>query len=549
MLYIIFYFYKMEETIQIYNEIYDFWFNNQSYWFVCPTEFDNLITHKYKRILLDQLQDNNLYVYPKHQKIIFTKILLCDQFSRHIFRNNKENITLYDIKANELFTKYNILNHIENYETPEERCFLLMPLRHSFKLKNIYICLNYIQKWIQDHYHKIYERFIKASCRKIYELNKENIIHYDSSSSNINFNYNNIFDKKSYQTLDNLQIIKKQNKIKQIFEKNMKKYIKNSVLHITLSISGGVDSCVCLYLLYDYLESKKNQQNNFQFQINAFMVNYSNRTEQDIEKEFVSDFCNKLKIPFYIRNITELNRTTIKDRSFYEKYTKNIRYDCYKNLGDVIILGHNLDDCMENIINNIKKSINYNNLKGMEIFQQENENEISIFRPLLEVKKEEILEFAHEHNIPYVYDSTSSTCERGKIRDQFIPFINNYDKNIYKGLIELSNNYYEIYKIYENVFPKIIFENENENKKINIENLNIYFFDYWKRIFSYICKKIEIPYIKNKSIHNFIMNIKKQKCMFIILSKELKIKNTLLNFEITMLFPVINDKIKKDLNN
>ena len=181
----------------------------------------------------------------------------------------------------------------------------------------------------------------------------------------------------------------------------------------------------------------------------------------------------------------------------------------------------------------------------MEIFQQENENEISIFRPLLEVKKEEILEFAHEHNIPYVYDSTSSTCERGKIRDQFIPFINNYDKNIYKGLIELSNNYYEIYKIYENVFPKIIFENKN----IIIENLNIYFFDYWKRIFSYVCKKIEIPYIKNKSIHNFIMNIKKQKCMFIILSKELKIKNTLLNFEITMILAVINDKIKKDLNN
>ena len=37
----------------------------------------------------------------------------------------------------------------------------------------------------------------------------------------------------------------------------------------------------------------------------------------------------------------------------------------------------------------------------------------------------------------------------------------NYDKNIYSGLIEVSNNYYEIYKIYENVFPKITFENKN----------------------------------------------------------------------------------------
>ena len=62
---------------------------------------------------------------------------------------------------------------------------------------------------------------------------------------------------------------------------------------------------------------------------------------ENIEKEFVKDYCNKLHIPFYVRDITELNRSTLKDRAFYEQYTKNIRYDCYKNLGDIIILGHN----------------------------------------------------------------------------------------------------------------------------------------------------------------------------------------------------------------
>ena len=31
----------------MYNEIYNFWFINQTYWFGCPPEFDNLIIQKY----------------------------------------------------------------------------------------------------------------------------------------------------------------------------------------------------------------------------------------------------------------------------------------------------------------------------------------------------------------------------------------------------------------------------------------------------------------------------------------------------------------------
>ena len=178
----------------MYNEIYNFWFDNQTYWFGCPPEFDNLIIQKYKSFLLDQLNDIFIYQYPIHQKIIFVKILLYDQLSRHIFRNEKENIKICDVKANQLFIQYDILKHIEIYEKPEERCFLLMPLRHSFELKNIYTCLDLVNKWIQEHYHKMYERFIKASCKKIYELNKEKIIHYNISNHNSNILYENIIE-------------------------------------------------------------------------------------------------------------------------------------------------------------------------------------------------------------------------------------------------------------------------------------------------------------------------------------------------------------------
>jgi len=218
---------------------------------------------------------------------------------------------------------------------------------------------------------------------------------------------------------------------------------------VTVSISGGVDSCVCLYLLHHLYHHFPHIQDKIIIQ--AFMVNYGNRHQQSIEQEYVQALCQSLNIPFYVRHINELTRTSIKDRTFYETYTKNIRYDCYHNVSDIIILGHNLDDCMENIINNIKKNINYENLKGMSILQED--NQLHIFRPLLDIKKDTILGFAPRTLIyPFVYDSTSKECERGKnsrSNDSFFKSI--LDKNIYQGLIQLSNNYYEFIKFTKSI--------------------------------------------------------------------------------------------------
>ena len=538
----------------IIHDIYNFWFQHSHYWFGCPSSFDLCIQETYQNYVEEiqnhQVSSTFIKEFESHKKEIFVHILVCDQFSRHIFRQYPNKITLFDQKALYFFEKYQILSNIHHYELPEERCFLLMPLRHTFQLANIYTCLHLVNQWISDHYHKMYERFIKASCKKIYELNKEKIICISAAqtSQSIVFQFNSsILDPISCPTLSKLCPITKKNKLMQHFENQCKSFLfsiitssqqnnNNHKYKVTVSISGGVDSCVCLYLLHHFYHHYPLIKNKIIIQ--AFMVNYGNRPQQSLEQEYVQALCQYLNIPFYVRQINELSRNSIKDRAFYETYTKNIRYDCYHNISDIIILGHNLDDCMENIINNIKKNINYENLKGMNILQED--NKLQIFRPLLNIKKDTILAFAHEHNIPFVYDSTSKECERGKIRDQMIPFLNQFDKNIYEGLIQLSNNYYEIYKIYEKVFPKIIYPSldnyptQSLSSPILIEQQSIYFFDYWKRVFSNICKTLRIPYIKNKSIHNFLRNIQRNKYIRIILSKHLYIQQKSKYFEIIL---------------
>ena len=530
----------------IIHDIYNFWFQHSHYWFGCPSSFDLCIQETYKNYVEEiqhhQVSSSFIEQFNHHKKEIFIHILVCDQFSRHIFRQQPTKIALFDQKALYFFEKYQILSNIHHYELPEERCFLLMPLRHTFQLTHIYTCLHLVNQWISEHYHKMYERFIKASCKKIYELNKEKILFVPSPIPNLISFDSSILDPISCPTLSKLCPISKKNKLIQHFENQCKTFLfplitsnnhnnncnNNLKYRVTVSISGGVDSCVCLYLLHHFYHHYPEMQNKITIQ--AFMVNYENRHQQSLEQEYVQALCQTLNIPFYVRHINELSRTTIKDRSFYETYTKNIRYDCYHNVSDIIILGHNLDDCMGNIINNIKKNINYENLKGMSILQED--NQLRIFRPLLDIKKDTILAFSQEHNLPFVYDSTSKECERGKIRDQMIPFLNQFDKNIYQGLIQLSNNYYEIYKIYEKVFPKITYPTLSLSNPILIEQQSIFFFDYWKRVFSHVCKTLHIPYIKNKSTHNFLRNIQRNKHIIIILSKHLYIQQKADYFEI-----------------
>ena len=59
------------------------------------------------------------------------------------------------------------------------------------------------------------------------------------------------------------------------------------------------------------------------------------------------------------------------DRDIYEDITKKIRFDMYKKICEkhncVIALGHNKDDCIENIFANIAKQQKMIILKGMKI--------------------------------------------------------------------------------------------------------------------------------------------------------------------------------------
>lgn len=454
------------------NELVNFWFSNPKLWFNCTVDDDKMIKDKYESLLLNQKE----YSFDKEN--LLGLILLNDQISRHVFRNNKTETKIYDTKAFSFSCM--LLGEIENYK-PEERCFILMPLRHTFSEIYLSICLEYVNKWRKENDLNIYTRFYQATITSLSTINNQR----ETLFTENNDFADNILDEKSTHKIEFIDKNITEEKIFIEFKKNMDKVKIND--NIILSISGGVDSMVCSYLLYYYSKNVK-----------CVTINYNNREDQYNEIKMVNKWLKQLNMEHHVRTINEIKRTRDSDREFYERITRNIRFNTYKKFGTNVILGHNRDDSLENIFSNIKKKISYDNLFGMDYVSTE--QDVTILRPLLNITKAEILFFANKYNIPFVQDSTPKWSERGKMRDILIPQINNFDKDIIDGLVCMVNNFKEIYSIYHTFIPKITF---NTNSCF-VEDNKIYFFDYWKNILTQIAKYYGLQYVKNKSIQNML---------------------------------------------
>ena len=443
-------------------ELKNWWFDNQKIWFDSNNFDDIEITNKFEHLFIIEYNENEI-IKDINQGIGF--IILNDQITHHIKRIKNYNNEFIQNKLKK------IINFVENFYCIHksnlsgfEFCFVLLPLRHTniFE-KQIYVIEETWNKIIEINkiielnkksnnfkefeLIKKYKKYIKISYQKI-NINNKIYKSYNTTDIDIHKNiedfikiYNDILDPNciEYKYNSNSNYINFNYSCKII--KECEKIKKEKLKNIILSISGGVDSIVLSYILYKM---------NIDFTM--IHINYNNRNEIcNKEKEMLKIWSTFIKKDLYIRDILEINREKCMNndlRNIYEEYTKNIRFQSYidisnlKNWKDnwIVLLGHNNDDCFENILTNITNKTKYENLKGMEYKSTINFREqICFVRPLINIKKSEIYEYAHLNNIPYFIDSTPKWSQRGKIRDLVKPVLVNWNKSSIEGFNELTN--------------------------------------------------------------------------------------------------------------
>ena len=176
----------------------------------------------------------------------------------------------------------------------------------------------------------------------------------------------------------------------------------------------------------------------------------------------------------------------------------------------IIALGHNRDDCIENIFTNIIRNKNYDILKGMRLLGSE--NDVNILRPMLDISKSDIYKLANQFKLPYLYDSTPDWSERGKLRDNLIPSINNFNSRIIPGLEKLAEQIDSMNIIYEEHIKSMVSFSDSDIYlcKFN-EKIFSYDYNFFNRVMSYVCKEKKMAYFTQKSLEYLYKNQRKDR--------------------------------------
>jgi len=491
-------------------DLINFWFNHEDLWFNAKPQDDELIKQQFKHLITDELDIDSVIEMCDLNNLL-TYILIYDQIIRHVYRGDNEKIKLLSKYALKL-SLFIIESKMDQYFTPAERCFVLMPLRHTFNLEYLNRALDKIKEYRQESDSKYYIRFYKATILSMSTIKAKLVIPEPINDLITDNQILPTLDPECVKNLNYILNIEKTESIYKAFKTTLSKLV--NLREITLSLSGGVDSMISSFILYHL------SHNQTRFKIIAITIDYGNREDHQYEVEFVKRWCKLLNITHYVRRITELKRVRTYDRDIYEKLTRKIRFDMYRIFNNPVILGHNQGDCLENIINNIKKSRSNNNLRGMSELTQE--NDVLLVRPMLDVSKIAIKAFAKKYHIPHLPNSTPPWSERGEVRDELLPFINKFDPAIIPGLLDMADNMKQMYQIYEqNIIDGFIKKIQKTGDQIIIpldENAKEkhYGFIFWKDVIKHM--NLIIP--SNKSIEALVIRIEKNQYGVIKLTKE-----------------------------
>ncbi len=511
-------------------DVLDFWFggnqreNYRDKWFPGngqrQVSIDLEIYTRFNHLLVAALA-GELESWKDSTESILALIVVLDQFSRHIYRylgfdsNSKDrlNADTMALSLSQLIAKppSTLLNDNDESSvlysmSTAKFIFSLMPFRHSATVANLEFVLKIMETYTSccidpDPWDaELVSRFQKQTLRRLQHLQDRKSA--AEAESILAFEYADVGEELVDAMMKNQLVL------------SVLKFLKtynDAGATVAISLSGGVDSMVIAKILQ--LLSHDENNKGILGSVIAIHIDYANREESADEADYVEWFCKKIGIQFIKRIVDEVTRG-VTDRSEYERISRDIRYNFYKEVlaqysCKGVIFGHHQGDVQENVLSNIMRGSSCLSLSGMEMIGST--NGVHVWRPLLIHSKEQIYDFAHMYGVPYFRDTTPTWSTRGKLRNHLIPLlVDMYGLGCLNNLSSLAQESDSSRTMVEKTIYAPLWDTVVRDKcGLNVNILP--FLDqprcFWREILKRLMHSLGMSMVRDKSVVGFVERI------------------------------------------
>lgn len=227
---------------------------------------------------------------------------------------------------------------------------------------------------------------------------------------------------------------------------------------------GGVDSMVLTHVLSKLGYCIVLAHCNFQLR--------DKDSEED--QKFLKAFAKKNQLKIYTKKFktTEISK---KKKQSIQEVARDLRYNWLESIRvkytcDFIATAHHLDDNIETLVFKLAKGTGIKGLRG--ILPKNGK----IVRPLLEISKAEIFEYAQKHEISFREDSSNKTLkyDRNRIRQKVVPELLKVNQGLFSTMQFHFEKFRNIDQFHENVinqYRKKLFHYKNKDIFIALSQL------------------------------------------------------------------------------
>lgn len=185
--------------------------------------------------------------------------------------------------------------------------------------------------------------------------------------------------------------------------------------HVALALSGGADSVALLDILAPLRAS-------LHFHLSALHVNHQISPNAARWAEFCAGLCAGCDVPFAAVKVDVAHRRG----ESLEAQARDARYRVFaEQHADFIVLAQHLDDQAETLLLQLLRGAGAKGLSAMGELQARGEGQGSMVRPLLDVSRRTILDYAALRGLKWVEDESNADIafDRNYLRHSVMPLL------------------------------------------------------------------------------------------------------------------------------